>query len=51
MSADQFVVNTPDLLPNGYGQESSSTRFNGGILIIMPLLVFIGLKSGILRRQ
>jgi hypothetical protein len=30
VSTDQFVCRTPGRLPNGYGQEGSSSRFNGG---------------------
>ena len=32
VSVDQFVVNTPGRLSNGYIQESSSSRFHEGTL-------------------
>ena len=31
-STDQFVCCTPGRLPNGYGREGSSSRFNGGTI-------------------
>ena len=32
MYADQFVVNTPGILPTGYGQESSYSIFHGSTI-------------------
>ncbi len=32
VSTDQFICNTPGLLPSGYGREAPGRRFQGGTI-------------------